>query len=74
MVKKITQLEYSAFLSNLRPFIKVALILKKLDMHGSILSTVATDALVLNHQAISIYSNECIFIVLDQFHTEILQL
>ena len=28
---------------------------KQLEMHGCIFSTVATDALVLKHQAISIY-------------------
>ena len=36
-------------------------------MHGCILSTVATDALVVNHQAITIYSAFQIYIALDQF-------
>ena len=36
-----------------------------------VLTTVATDALVLKHQAISIHSADYIFIVLDQFHTKI---
>ena len=31
---------------------------KRLKMHGCILGKVATDALVLKHQAISIYSAE----------------
>ena len=47
---------------------------KQLETHGCILSTVATDALVLKHQAISIYNADKIIAVLDQFHTEILQL
>ena len=46
---------------------------KQLETHGCILSTVATDALVLKHQAISIHSVDQIFITLDQFNTEILQ-
>ena len=41
---------------------------------GFIFSTVATDALVLKHQAISSNSAYKIVILLDQFHTEILQL
>ena len=36
---------------------------KHMEMHGCILSTVATDALVLKHQAISIHSAEYIFIL-----------
>ena len=40
-------------------------------MHGCVLSTVATDALVLKHQAISIHSAEKISIVLDPSHTAI---
>ena len=39
-------------------------------MHGCVLSTVDTDALVLKYQAISIHSAEYIFIVLAQFLTE----
>ena len=34
-------------------------------------STVATEALVLKHQAISIHSDEYTFIILDQCQTEI---
>ena len=41
-------------------------------MHGCILSTVATDGLVLKHQAFSIHSADKIFIIPDQFYTEIL--
>ena len=48
--------------------------LKQLEMHGCILSTLATDALVLKHQAISIHSADKIFIVLDHFHAKILHL
>ena len=40
-------------------------------MHECVLSTVATDALVLKHQAISIHKADKIFIVLGQFHTKI---
>ena len=43
-------------------------------MDAYILSTAATDALVLKHQAINIYSADYTFIVLDQFHTHIIQL
>ena len=39
--------------------------LKPLEMHERILSTVATDALVLKHQAISIHSADWIFNVLN---------
>ena len=42
---------------------------KQLEMHGYIISIVATDALVLKHQAINIYNADYISIVLDQFHT-----
>ena len=45
---------------------------EQLEVHGCLLSTVATDVLVLKHQAIDIHSAEYIHIVLDQFHTEIL--
>ena len=41
------------------------LTLKHRETHGCVVSTVATDALVLNHQAISIH------IILDQFHIKI---
>ena len=37
-------------------------------MHGCLLSTVATDALVLKHQTISIHSADKTFIVLDKFY------
>ena len=36
----------------------VALILKHRETHGCVVSTVATDALVLKHQAISILSTD----------------
>ena len=38
-----------------------------------VLSTVATDALVPMHQAISIHSAEWIFVVLDMIDTEIVK-
>ena len=38
---------------------------KQLEMHGCVLNTVATDALVLKHQAISIHSANKMSIVLD---------
>ena len=43
-------------------------------MHGCIINTVATAALVLKHQATSIHSADYVFTVLDQFHKKILQL
>ena len=51
---------------------KAKLTHKQLEMHGYIFSTVATDVLVLKHQAISIHSAEQISIVLDQIQTKIL--
>ena len=42
-------------------------------MHVHILSNVATDVLVLKHQAISIHSADHMAIVLDQLHIEISQ-
>ena len=42
---------------------------KQLEMHGAILSTVATDALVLKHQAISIHTVDQISSALDQIQT-----
>ena len=39
-------------------------------MHGCIVSTVATDALVLKHQAIIIHSADKIFVFVDKFRTE----
>ena len=47
---------------------------KQLEKHGCIISTVATDALVLKHQAISIHNAGWIFIVLNPFHTDMLHL
>ena len=47
---------------------------KQLEIHGCLLSTVATDALVLKHQGISIQSAEWIFIVLNKFHADMLYL
>ena len=47
---------------------------KQTEMHGCILSNVATDGLVLKHQANSIHSADKVFIVLDQFCTNILHL
>ena len=41
-------------------------------MHGCIVSIVATDDLVLKHQALSAHNADYIFIVWDQFHTEML--
>ena len=46
--------------------------LKQLDTHG-VLGTLATDALLLKHQALSINNADEIFIVFDQFHTKILE-
>ena len=46
----------------------------QLETYGFVLSTAVTDALVLKHQVICIQSAGRIFIVLDQFHTEISQL
>ena len=45
-----------------------------LKTNGCVLNTVATDALVLKHQAISIHSANQILIVLDQIHAQILHL
>ena len=47
------------------------LTLKHRETHGCVVSTVATDALVLKHQAISIHNTDQAFIVLDQFHIKI---
>ena len=47
---------------------------KHLEMHGYLLSTVATDTLVLKHQAISICSADCISVVLEEFHREIIHI
>ena len=45
-----------------------SLTLKHRETHGCIVSTAATDALVLKHQVISILNADKTFIVLDQFH------
>ena len=42
------------------------------ETHGCVVSTLATETLVLKHQAISIHNTDLIFIVLDQFHIKIL--
>ena len=42
-----------------------------LEMHGCVLSTVAIDALVLNHQAITIHNVDRILIVLGMFQWNI---
>ena len=47
--------------------VSAGLTLKHQEMHGCIVSTVATDALVLKHQAISIHNADLTFVVLDQF-------
>ena len=39
-------------------------------MHGCVVITVADNALVLKHQAISIHSAGKMFVVADQLHTE----
>ena len=50
------------------------LTIKHREMHGCVVSTVATDALVLKHQAISINNADQTFIVLDQFHIKLLHI
>ena len=39
---------------------EISLTLKHREKHGCVVSTVATDALVLKHQAISIHNADCI--------------
>ena len=46
----------------------------ELETHGCVFSTVATDALVLKHQALSIQSADETFNVLGWFHAKILHL
>ena len=46
---------------------------KQLEMQGWILSTVATDVLVLKHHAISNHSTNHTSIALDNFPTKLLQ-
>ena len=48
------------------------LTLKHSETHGWVVPTVATDALVLKHQAISILSTDSTLNLLDQFHMKIL--
>ena len=48
--------------------------LKHREPHGSVITTVATDALVLKHQAITIHNADLTFIVLDRFHIKILHI
>ena len=50
----------------------LCLTLKHRETHGCVVSTVATDALVLKHQAISILSTDETLNLLDQFHMKIL--
>ena len=47
---------------------------KPLEKQRSVISTGATDALVLKHQAISIHSVDLVSIVLTKMHTKILHL
>ena len=51
--------------------IEEILLHKQLEMHGCIISTVATDALVLKHQAISIHGADGVSVALDQLHKNI---
>ena len=51
--------------------VPLVLTLKHRETHGYIVSTVATDALVLKHQAISIHNAEWTFIVIDQFDIKV---
>ena len=48
------------------------LTLKHRETHGCVVNIVATDTLVLKHQAISSHSVDTIFILLECFHTTIL--
>ena len=43
-------------------------------MHGCVLITVATDAVVLKHPGITIHSAEEVLTALDHFYTKILRL
>ena len=42
----------------------------ELETHGFIISTLATDVLVLKHQDISIHSADLVFILPPNIHTE----
>ena len=55
------------------PYINADLV-KHQERHGCVVSTVATDALVLKHQAIIIHNADWTFIVLDKFHIKILHI
>ena len=44
---------------------------KQLETHRCVLSTVATNAMVLKHQAICIHYADYLFVVLDKFHIRI---
>ena len=50
-------------------FVHASMLHKQPEMHGCVLSTVDTDALVPKHQAISIHSADQLSIALDQFQT-----
>ena len=47
---------------------------EQLETHGCVFTIVATDALVLMHQASSIHSADWIFVILDLIHTEMSKL
>ena len=46
--------------------------LKHRETHGFVVSTVATDTLVLKHQVISVLNADWTLIALDQFHLKVL--
>ena len=54
--------------------VSLGLTLKHQETQGCVVSTVATDTLVLKHQAISIHNADETFIVLDKFHIKILHI
>ena len=43
---------------------------KQLETHGCVISTVATDDLVLKHQATSTHSIDLVFVVLPKIYTQ----
>ena len=47
---------------------------KHRETHGCVVSTVATDALVLKHQAISIHNADKTLIILEQFYIKLLHI
>ena len=64
-------LTYQFFLKSIDlkvPNLITPLTLKYRETHGCVVSIVATDALVLKHQAISIHNADWTLLVLDQFH------